>query len=325
MKNCTTLAIHTCHSYFLANAYPAGLDCYDFFKLGIIPNPGSDQCLDLYSITGKIINCCYNSIIPSDDQHKCPENSLGIENHCYTMNRQNSSPLNETILDSEAECQRNGGNLIQFSSTNAIDLMTDIFMSHPRDSFVIVNDSFHVGVFANPHFPFISTSSSKKLLNMSVDPRYLNETANELGACTAMNYSPTFNEYMDESLIEIDGQKRILRLESTELTNKTEPGYWKPKHTMELIPKSCEKEAYSICDHRQSIQGVAYNLSSSSFMSTDIMKSAVGFYIHPMNSLSACIAYCISKEGTAMIIIYGKTCICAKGYNDRDTRIIFII
>lgn len=285
-----------------------GADCSDFFKLGIIPNPGLDQCLNLVSSKGGTINCCYNSIITSNDGKTCPESALGIENYCYSINKQNSDPLNETVLESETECQRNGGNLVQFSSNQDIEIMADIFMSHPKDSFFLVQESFHAGTFNNPHFPFLSTSSGKVLLNDSVDPRYLNETANEAGECTVMEYFPSFGDYYSSSM---RNQSRISK--QSALTNKTEWKYWEPKHIMNLTSRSCDKEAYSICDHKDSLQAVIYNVSSSIFMNPNRMKNAVGFYVHPMNSLTACMSYCVSIDDVLTIIIHGKTCICTKG------------
>ena len=302
--------------FILGNAYELNVEnCYDFFQLGIIPNPGANECLNLVTNIGETITCCYNSIIPSTIGYKCPENSLGIENHCFSMNKPNSYPQNNTILDSEAECQKTGGNLIQFSSFDDIDLMADIFMSHPTDSFYLANDSFHVGFFSNPHFPFMSTSSAKPILNTTVDPRYLNETANEEGECTMMSYTPTFEEFMNDSMSRVIGENKVFRLESNNLTHKTEPWYWKSKHTMELFPQTCDKKALSICDHKDPLQAVAYNVSSTTFMDSSIMKNAAGFYIHPMNSFSACMAYCVAKDDVTTIIIHGKTCICSKGKN----------
>ena len=293
---------------FLGNILPLGANCSDFFKLGIIPNQGSNQCLNLVSNIGETINCCYNSIITSNDGKTCPENALGVENRCYSINKQNKDPLNETVLDSETECQRNGGNLIQFSSTQDIDIMADMFMSHPKDSFFLVQESFHVGVFSNPHFPFLSTSSGKALQNTSVDPRYLNETANEAGECTVMEYFPSFE---DDYTSRTKNQSIIPK--SSDFTNKTEWKYWEPKHAMNLTPRSCDKEAYSICDHKDALQAEIYNLSSATFMDSNKMQNVVGFYVHPMNSLTACIAYCVSIDDVMTIIIHGKTCMCTKG------------
>ena len=291
-------------------------NCYDFFKLGMIPNPGSNECLNLMTKYGESINCCYNSIIHSTIGYKCPENSLGIDNHCYSVNKQSNIPVNEALLNSEVECQKNGGNLIQFSSIDDIDLMADIFMSHPSDSFLLVNDSFQVGISMNPHFPFISTSSGKPVLNTTVDPRYLNETANEEGECTVMNYSPSFEDYMNVSGSKLASKNSHLRFESSDLTIKAEPWYWNPKHTMQLSPRTCDKKSLSICDHKDSLQAFAYNVSTNSFMDSSRMLNAVGFYIHPMNSLSACLAYCVAKDKILTIIIHGKTCICSKGNYD---------
>ena len=236
------------------------------------------------------------------------------------MNKQNHIPKYETLLDSEVECQKNGGNLIQFSSIDDMDLMADIFMSHPSNSFFLVNDSFHVGVSTNPHFPFISTSSGKPVLNTTVDPRYLNETANEEGECTVMNYSPSFEDYMNVSGTKLAAQDPNPRFKSSDLTIKAEPWYWNPKHTMQLSPNTCDKQSLSICDHKDSLQAVAYNVSTNSFMDSNRLLNAVGFYIHSMNSLSACVAYCVAKDKILTMIIHGKTCICSKGNYDSFNR-----
>ena len=41
--------------------------------------------------------------------------------------------------------------------------------------------------------------------------------------------------------------------------------------------------------------------------------SIVGFFSHPMNSLTACLAYCAARNETNSIIVDGKICACSSG------------
>ena len=210
----------------LGSYNPIGSQCSDFYKAGIIPNPGTNQCLHLTATNRSKIRCCHNNIVPADDGTMCPENLLGIEEHCYTVNKLNREPVNDTAINSERHCQENGGNLVHFTSLNAIDMMSDIFMSHPYDSFSLVKHPLFTGPFTNPHFPFSSTSSGKALTNITIDPRYMNETANDLGECTIMEYVASFEEYstMDQPTSVADYGS----------SNESEPWYWIPKHQMNL-------------------------------------------------------------------------------------------
>ena len=285
---------------------PIGSRCYDFYKAGIIPNPEASQCLQLMASNGSTIECCHNSIIATTDGTVCPEKSLGIEQHCYSLNERDQDPVNETTLKSERHCQETGGNLVQFGSTSEMDLMADMLMSHPKHSFSLVEYPFLTGIFANPHFPFSSTSSGRILTNVRVDPRYMNDTANDFGECTRMDYVPSFEKYLNKSPSEI--------LEIDDLSNKTELWHWIPKQKMISIPLECNKKAFSVCDHKQPLLALVYGISSKELLErNNVLQNAVGFYMHPMNSLSACIAYCVSKNELATIINFGKICICTKG------------
>ena len=39
--------------------------------------------------------------------------------------------------------------------------------------------------------------------------------------------------------------------------------------------------------------------------------SIIGFYSHPMNSITACMAYCMAKTGTKTVVVQSKTCACS--------------
>ena len=282
---------------------PIGFRCVDFYKAGIIPNPNANQCLKLMAINGNTIECCYNNIIPANDGSMCPTNTLGIDEHCYTLNKQNRDPANKT--PSERQCQEVGGNLLQFSAYDEIDVMTDILMSHPKDSFSLIKYPFFTGLFSNPHFPFTSSSSGQIIRSLKVGPRFMNETANDLGACTVMKHVASFEEYsVMDSMINGD---------DAEPSNKTEPWYWIPKHKMTLRPMECTKPFYSICDHKAPLIAESYMISSSELLQPSKLQNAVGFFIHPMNSISACMAYCISRGNFKTILVLGKTCLCTKG------------
>ena len=98
--------------------------------------------------------------------------------------------------------------------------------------------------------------------------------------------------------------------ETEDATSKTEPWYLSPKHTMKLIPRECHEKAFSICDHKSPLAFASYRMTPTQVFDSRRMKTSVGFYTHPMNSITACVASCISKNGTETIIVLGKTSIC---------------
>jgi hypothetical protein len=279
--------------------------CYDFYRAGIIPNPAENQCLHLLASNGSNIECCYSNIIPSGDDTECPSNTLGVGRHCYTVNKQIQQALNDTAQNSERACHENGGNLVQFTDTREIDIMTDMLMSHPKDSFTLIKYPFLTGLFTNPHFPFSSTSSGKIQKHVTVDPRYMNESIKDAGECTVMDHVTSFESY--------SSQNPMSKLETSDPENTTYPRYWKPKHGMDLQTIHCSKTAYSVCDHQNPLLPQVYAISATMLMSQNMKSKIEGFYVHPMNSLSACMAYCVSKNQIATIIISGTTCICVEG------------
>ena len=161
------------------------------------------------------------------------------------------------------------------------------------------------GIFTNPHFPFSSTSSGQIQSNVTVDPRYTNESIKDVGECTVMDHVAYFESY--------SSLNPLGKLESSDPEKTTHPRYWKPKHGLDLQTMQCSKTAYSICEHKSPLLPLVYKISAKVLMSQNKMKNVQGFYVHPMNSLSACVAYCVSKNHISTIIISGTTCICIEG------------
>jgi hypothetical protein len=79
-----------------------------------------------------------------------------------------------------------------------------------------------------------------------------------------------------------------------------------------LKPESCFKIADGICKagSLKPIFKPYLNLSLDSIL---LGSSVVGFYSHPMNSITPCIAYCVAKTGTKTITVQGKYCACSSG------------
>ena len=186
--------------------------------------------------------------------------------------------------------------------------MSDLSMSHPIESFNLVKHPFLTGMYTNPHYPFTSTSSGKRLTNSTFDPRYMNETTNKLGSCTVLDHVASFEDYQLTKDNEVSTSN-----DTEDATFKIEPWYLSPKHTMKLIPRECHEKAFSICDHKSPLAFKSYRMTPTQLFDSRRMSTAVGFYTHPMNSITACVASCISKNGTATIIVLGKTCLCSHG------------
>ena len=106
---------------------------------------------------------------------------------------------------------------------------------------------------------------------------------------------------------------QLTTLETGDPDTTTYPWYWKPKHGMELQTLQCSEKAYSVCDHKSPLLPLVYGVSVPSLMRQNKMSKIGGFYVHPMNSISVCVAYCVSKNQISTIIISGTTCICIKG------------
>ena len=79
-----------------------------------------------------------------------------------------------------------------------------------------------------------------------------------------------------------------------------------------LKPESCFKIADGICKVG-SLKPVFRAYSNLSLDSILLGSSVVGFYSHPMNSITACMAYCAAKTGTKTITVQGKYCACSSG------------
>jgi len=79
-----------------------------------------------------------------------------------------------------------------------------------------------------------------------------------------------------------------------------------------LKPESCFKIADGICKVG-SLKPVFRSYTNLSLDSILLGSSVVGFYSHPMNSITPCIAYCAAKTGTKSITVHGKYCACSSG------------
>lgn len=284
---------------FLGSFYPIGKSCFDFYKAGVIPNPGDDQCLNLLTINGTKISCCHNNIIPSKDNNSCPGYSLGVEKHCYTINKRNM-----TTLEAERHCQEKGGNLVQFGSRDEIDTLHDILFSHPHHSFRLTQIPLLTGVYTDPHLLFSSSSSGEIVRDITTDPRYTNASATELGSCSIIEHLVSFEKYSAIQSLATGGMVT---------SNTTKPWYWIPEHKFELGPWNCTNATWSICDHRKTTAFIAYDLSPSKLFNSTTLENVLGLYIHPMNSITACVSFCISQSQSSTIIIFGKTCLCTSG------------
>ncbi len=79
-----------------------------------------------------------------------------------------------------------------------------------------------------------------------------------------------------------------------------------------LKPESCLKIADGICK-TGSLKPVFRPYSNLFLDSILKVSSVVGFYSHPMNSITTCMAYCAAKTGTKTITVQGKYCACSSG------------
>ena len=133
----------------------------------------------------------------------------------------------------------------------------------------------------------------------------MNESIKDDGECTVMEHLASFENYSSLNPLSM--------FETYDPEEKTYPNYWKPNHGMNLQTIQCSRTAYSLCDHKSPLVPLVYAISATVLMSQNKMNKIEGFYVHPMNSLSACVAYCVSKTQISTIIISGTTCICLQG------------
>jgi hypothetical protein len=81
---------------------------------------------------------------------------------------------------------------------------------------------------------------------------------------------------------------------------------------MSLKPESCLKVLDGICKlgSNKPVFKAFSNLTLDLILDSS---SSLGFYSHPMNSQTSCMAYCAAKAGTKTVIVQGKICACISG------------
>ena len=77
--------------------------------------------------------------------------------------------------------------------------------------------------------------------------------------------------------------------------------------TMSLKSVSCLNVANGICQFVTSFLPVL--ISNQSLILND---SIAGFFDHPMNSVTACLAYCAAKDGVLSVLVKSTVCVCSK-------------
>ena len=75
-------------------------------------------------------------------------------------------------------------------------------------------------------------------------------------------------------------------------------------------PISCLNITDGICQINQSGAPIfkPYLLTNLSIFMNE---SVTGFYSHPMNSMTACLSFCAAKNGSNLVLVLSKMCICS--------------
>ena len=81
---------------------------------------------------------------------------------------------------------------------------------------------------------------------------------------------------------------------------------------MALQPESCLKVLDGICKlgSNKPVFKAFLNLTLDLILDPSL---SLGFYSHPMNSQTSCMAFCAAKSGLKTVIVQGKICACIAG------------
>lgn len=75
---------------------------------------------------------------------------------------------------------------------------------------------------------------------------------------------------------------------------------------LNFIASSCFEKTYAICELNPNVHWAPMMIDDLSLLIVS------GVYVHPMNSISSCLAYCNGQSNVNYVVIDDKTCICTE-------------